>query len=195
MSPVRHSCDTLDVHLHLGLKELPLCRPQPDGRYPQQSKARGVLSSATRGRVLCWRATSSCGVRRAGFARAPACPVSYVRIAPGVSADGAPQTVRAQSPCSRPSCCPGSHAPWVPYAKPPRIRTAGAAPGGVGPHARPRSRPNTAARCRRTRCDAGSTRWAGGGNGPRWSPKMTTRTGSTVWSGGGCLTPTGTRMR
>ena len=90
--------------------------------------------------------------------------------------------------------------PWLtrssgPYSKQPRGPMAGAAPAGVVPPWQRRSRPNTALRSQRKPCAAGSMRSAGCGNGPNWSPKMTTHTGSSGWPVFGSITNTCKRMR
>jgi len=175
MSTVRHACDTLDVHPHRRLKEAPLCRPPPYGRYPQQSKSRGVPSSAARAMALCWRSIAYYGVLQAEprrrlrpccFAHAPVGTGSCGPLALGASGYVSTQTASALLPCGEPSSSLGSCAPWAPSSQLPRVHRAGAAPGGVVPPSQRRSRPNTGSRCQRKPCAAGSTRWAGQGNGP-----------------------------
>jgi hypothetical protein len=73
----------------------------------------------------------------------------------------------------------GLDVPWGPSSKPPSGARAGTVAGGVGPPSRSRSRPTMASWCRQKPYDAGSTRWAGGGNGLSWWPKMTPHTGSS----------------
>jgi hypothetical protein len=89
---VRRSYDTLDIHPHPRLKEPPLCRPQPSGRYHQTSKPRCARYSAVPGMALCWRSIDSCGVLRAVTrrrcrpcccARTPGCTAYHTRVSHG----------------------------------------------------------------------------------------------------------------
>jgi hypothetical protein len=182
----------------------PLCHPHPYRRYLQQSKPRCAPYSAAHGMALCWRSISSCSVLRAETpqrlpplccAHAPACPVSCARIARGVSASVLTKKGSAPSLCRRAACCLDSRAPAGPCAKEPHGPMAGVAPAGVVPPSRRRSRPNTASQCQRKPYAAGSTRWAGCGNGPSGWPKMTTRTGARIWRVFGFRAKRGLHMR
>ena len=158
--------------------------------HAEQAQMLAALRRARYGYLLALHVLLLCAAdqirprsRPSCSARAPVSTGLCVSIVPANSVSRLMQMGHWPPPCARPSFSPWCSALWAPYSRRRHVPMAGAGRGRVARPWRSNSRPNMAWPSRLGPCGGGSVNWAGSGNGPNWSPKMTTPSGSSAWPG------------